>query len=231
MAQEEEPMGMDVFQDALILVDVQNDFCPPLPGKEGSPGGALAVQEGDRVIGPINDLSRWFAEQGGTVVATQDWHPAGHISFASSHHGRKAYQELTLPDGSTQVLWPEHCVHGSWGADFHVDLDPRPIRFIVRKGWRRTLDSYSTFFENDRRTTTGLDRLLKGLGIGRVFIAGLATDYCVLYSALDARALGFQTVVLQDAVRGVDVPPGSVDQAWDRLRKAGVLISDTRSIR
>lgn len=224
-------MGMDVFQDVLILVDVQNDFCPPYPGKEGSPGGALAVKDGNQVIGPINDLSRWFAERGGTVVATQDWHPPGHSSFASSHRDQKAYQELSLPDGSTQVLWPEHCVQGSWGSDFYSDLDPGPIRFILRKGWRKTLDSYSAFFENDRRTTTGLDHLLRGLGIRRVIIAGLATDYCVLYSSLDARALGFQTVVLQDAVRGVDVPSGSVDQAWDRLRKAGVAISDTRSIR
>lgn len=224
-------MGMDVFQDALILVDVQNDFCPPYPGKEGSPGGALAVREGDRIIEPINDLSRWFAEQGGTVVATQDWHPAGHISFASSHRDRKAYQELSLPDGSVQVLWPDHCVQGSWGADFHRDLDSGPIRFILRKGWRKTLDSYSAFFENDRRTPTGLEALLRGLGIRRVFIAGLATDYCVLYSALDASRLGLQTVVLQDAVRGVDVPPGSVNQAWDRLKKAGVECSDTRSIR
>jgi len=203
-------VASDHSRSALIVVDVQNDFCP---------GGALAVPGGDEVIPPLNGILPGFARAGGLVVATQDWHPAGHVSFASAH-----------PASDTGPFWPDHCVQGSVGAALHANLDTRPIRYIIRKGFRPDLDSYSAFFENDRRTTTGLAALLRGLGIETVYIAGLATDYCVLYTALDAVALTFRTAVIMDAVRGVNTPAGSVDQALRRLGDAGVTAVDARSL-
>jgi nicotinamidase/pyrazinamidase len=220
---------IDLSRSALVAVDVQNDFCP---------GGALAVAEGDMVVSPLNALAAQFAAEGGRVVATQDWHPAGHVSFASAHPGKSAYDTLALaveaprhpqprrdgvpaPSAIEQTLWPDHCVQGGAGAAFHPGFDLRPVSLVLRKGFRPGLDSYSAFFENDRATPTGLDGWLKGLGIGTVFLGGLATDYCVLYSALDALALGYETVVVRDAVRGVDLPPGSAERAIERLRAAG----------
>jgi nicotinamidase-related amidase len=193
--------------DALLVIDVQNDFCP---------GGALAVPEGDRVVPIINRLTPGF----GLVVLTQDWHPAGHASFASSHPGRRPLEEIELPYGR-QVLWPDHCVPGTLGADLHPDLDTRSAALILRKGTDPSVDSYSAFFENDHATATGLAGYLRGRGVTRVVLAGLATDFCVLYSALDAAALGFDVVVVEDAVRGIDVH-GSVARAWASMADAGV---------
>ncbi len=219
-------MVIDIARSALLIIDAQNDFCP---------GGALAVENGDLVVEPLNRLSVRFVSSGGRVVATQDWHPAGHVSFASAHPGSSVFDTVALPvSGASdpgpngpplpaavdQTLWPDHCVQGTAGADFHPGLDTKPIGLIVRKGSRMSVDSYSAFFENDRRTPTGLDGWLKGLGLGTVFLGGLATDYCVLYSALDAVRLGYQTVLFSDACRGVE--RSTTDRALDRMREAGV---------
>ena len=201
---------------ALILVDVQNDFCP---------GGALGVENGDKVIAPLNDLVLFFTERNGIIAATQDWHPAGHASFASSHKNKKPGDTIDLPGAKNQVLWPDHCLQGSRGAELHEGLDRNHIGIILRKGFRKNLDSYSAFFENDRKTSTGLDGFFKGLSIDTVVLGGLATDYCVFYSAMDSLALGYKTIVAIDAVRGVDFPKGSVDKALDSLKKAGVLFA------
>ena len=193
--------------DALLVVDVQNDFCP---------GGALAVAEGDRVVPVINGLAPRFRH----VLLTQDWHPRGHVSFASSHPGRKPYETITLPYGP-QVLWPDHCVPGTPGAEFHADLDTRPAALIVRKGNDPGIDSYSALFENDHHTSTGLAGYLRARGLRRLFLTGLATDFCVLYSALDARREGFEAHVVEDAVRGIDLE-GSLARAWQAMEQAGV---------
>jgi len=201
---------------ALIIVDVQNDFCP---------GGSLAVAEGDRVIPVINRIAGSLP----VVVATQDWHPADHVSFASRHRGKVPLDTATL-GGVTQVLWPDHCVQGTKGAELHPKLDQRPIDLVLHKGTNRDRDSYSTFFENDRTTPTGLAYYLRGLECEELFLAGLATDYCVLYSALDAIRLGFRTTVILDAVKGVDQPPGSVEDALRRMKAAGVALCESREI-
>lgn len=195
--------------DALLVVDVQNDFCT---------GGRLAVPGGEAVVAPINTLSPKFR----TVVATQDWHPPGHRSFAAAHAGRRPYDTVELAYGP-QVLWPDHCVQGTPGAALHPDLDLKRVGLILRKGADPAIDSYSVFFENDRRTATGLAGYLRELGVGRVFLAGLAFDYCVLWSAEDARRLGFEVVVVEDACRALDVQ-GSAAQAGVRLRAAGVAL-------
>jgi nicotinamidase/pyrazinamidase len=206
-------MTIESRNTALIEIDVQNDFCP---------GGALAVHHGDEVVAPLNAVAAELARKGGRVAVTADWHPRGHISFASAHAGKKAGDSLDLGDGETQILWPDHCVQGSAGAAFHGDLDLNPVHFIIRKGLRPCLDSYSAFFENDRKTPTGLEGCLRGLGIHTLIMGGLATDYCVLYSALDAARLGFKTLVLSDAVRGVGFPEGSVERALGLMEDAGV---------
>jgi nicotinamidase/pyrazinamidase len=193
--------------DALVAVDVQNDFCP---------GGALAVADGDRVVPVINALGPRFA----SVLLTQDWHPPGHVSFASRHPGRHPYETITLPYGP-QVLWPDHCVPGTPGAEFHPALDTRRAALIVRKGHNPAIDSYSAFYENDHRTRTGLGGYLRERRLGRLFLAGLATDFCVLYSALDARREGFEVYVIEDAVRGIDLD-GSLARAWRAMEEAGV---------
>ena len=192
---------MDFPNSALIIIDVQNDFCP---------GGALAVERGDEIIGPLNRLAALFAASGGRVIATQDWHPQGHASFA---------------------IWPEHCVQGSRGADFHSALDLKPVNLILRKGFRKGLDSYSAFFENDKKTSTGLDGCLKTLSIGTVVLGGLATDYCVLASALDAAELGYRTIVLSDAIRGVNIPDNSVEKALKTMEEAGVIFATAEEIK
>ncbi|MDR0670191.1 MAG: bifunctional nicotinamidase/pyrazinamidase [Treponema sp.] len=217
---------------ALIEIDVQNDFCPSytLPSGEKIPPGALAVERGDEVIEPLNLLARTFADSGARVVATADWHPPRHVSFAGAHPGKKAGETVELPGTGPQVLWPDHGVQGTWGANFHERLDLRPVSLIIRKGFRHYLDSYSAFFENDRRTPTGLEGYLKTLGIDTVLLGGLATDYCVLYSALDAAALGFTTLVLSDAVRGVGLPAGSVEAALDRMKSAGITLVPSTGI-
>ncbi len=194
---------------ALIIVDVQNDFCA---------GGSLPVPDGDRVVPVINRLMPVFP----LVVATRDWHPEGHVSFASSHAGKKPAQSVKI-DGIEQLLWPDHCVAGSTGANFHPGLDLRPINLILNKGMRRDLDSYSVFFENDRTTTTGLEFYLKGLGYSEVCLCGLAEDVCVFFSASDAKRLGLRTFVVADAVRGVDIPAGSLTAARQKMEADGVL--------
>jgi nicotinamidase/pyrazinamidase len=203
-----------VFSSALIVVDVQNDFCP---------GGSLAIQEGDAVADIINRIAPFFA----CVAATKDWHPAGHISFASSHTGTKPFEIVTC-DGIGQTLWPDHCVQGTPGADFYPRLDTRPFSAIIHKGRRQGMDSYSAFFENDRKTPTGLEFLLRGLGYGRVFLCGLATDVCVFYSARDALSLGFETYLIEDASKGVT--PDSTQDALAKLKEAGVCIITSKEI-
>lgn len=196
-------------KSCLIIVDVQNDFCP---------GGALAISEGHQIIPAINRMSSKFDK----VVCTQDWHPPGHISFASAHQ-LKPYDAIKIGN-LTQILWPDHCVRGTFGAELHKDLDLRPINLIIRKGTNLQIDSYSTFLENDKTTKTGLQFYLSGLEITHIFICGLATDYCVFFSALDAISLGLKVTVVIDACRGVDAPPGSIGKALDDLRKNNVSI-------
>lgn len=199
------------MKSALLVIDVQNDFCP---------GGALAVPDGDAVVAAANRLMPAYD----LVVATQDWHPPEHCSFASQHPGA-ALHDVVPVSGIEQALWPDHCVRGSAGAALHPELDTRRVNLILRKGMRPALDSYSAFFENDRRTATGLAGYLRALGVRQVALCGLATDYCVRYSALDAARLGFAVDVFTGACRGVDAPPGSVAAALAELRAAGIRLS------
>lgn len=201
--------------ELLLVVDVQNDFCP---------GGALAVPEGDRVVPVINRLARRFDH----VAATQDWHPPGHQSFASSHPGRQPFETIEVAYG-TQVLWPDHCVQGTGGADFHPDLDLGRAELIVRKGYRAAIDSYSAFYENDHATPTGLAGYLKERGIRRLYLCGLATDYCVNYSALDAVRAGFETLLVEDACRAIDLE-GSLAAARRDMAEAGVEVVTSQSL-
>ena len=196
-------------RDALIVIDVQNDFCP---------GGALAVAGGDEIISRINGLMGEFA----TVVLTQDWHPANHASFAANHPGATPFSLIQMPYGP-QVLWPTHCVQGTKGAEFHADLRTDPAQMIIRKGFRPGIDSYSAFFENDHSTPTGLEGYLRSRGITTVTLVGLATDYCVAYSALDAARLGFRATVLEGACRAIDLN-GSLAEAQNKMRAAGVAL-------
>ena len=178
-------------EDMLIIVDVQNDFCP---------GGSLAVKEGNTIIGKINELQKKF----GYVFYTQDWHPIDHISFSTNNIGKEVFSTIEVPYGK-QVIWPPHCVFNTKGAEFHKELDVKYANAIIRKGFRKEIDSYSGFFENDKVTPTGLEGLLKTLKIKRVFICGLALDFCVNYTALDAKSLGFETIVIQGATLPVDI--------------------------
>lgn len=202
-------------QDALIVIDVQNDFCP---------GGALAVAGGDQVIEPIQRVAQRFDH----VLLTQDWHPAGHSSFASSHPGRKPFEQIEMTYGP-QTLWPDHCVQGSKGAEFHPGLQLTNAELIVRKGFRQPIDSYSAFFENDRSTPTGLAGYLRERGLTRVFLAGLAYDYCVGYSALDARRLGLPAFIFRDACRAIDLN-GSVAAIEKEFNRAGVELIETAAV-
>ncbi|THF56305.1 bifunctional nicotinamidase/pyrazinamidase [Ollibium composti] len=195
--------------EALIVIDLQNDFCP---------GGALAVVGGDEIVPLVNDLIR-HADH---VVMTQDWHPAGHSSFASSHAGRQPFETIDMPYGP-QTLWPDHCIQGSAGSDFHSGLAWTKAELVIRKGFRAAIDSYSAFFENDHKTPTGLAGYLRERGIGAVTFAGLATDFCVAYSALDAVTQGFEATVRLDACRGIDLN-GSVEAMLKRMREAGVRL-------
>jgi nicotinamidase/pyrazinamidase len=191
----------------LIVVDVQNDFCP---------GGALAVPKGDEVVPLINRLAVRFDN----VVLTQDWHPRDHTSFASSHPRKKPFETIELPYGK-QVLWPDHCVQGTPGAAFHAGLDVSKAQLIVRKGFHRDIDSYSGFVEADRKTSTGLAGYLKERNFRSVFVCGLATDFCVGWTALDARTAGFGVSVIEDACRAIDLE-GSLERAWAEMAAAGV---------
>jgi nicotinamidase/pyrazinamidase len=194
----------------LLVIDVQVDFCP---------GGNLSVPEGDEVVPVINLLSQSFQR----VVATQDWHPRDHVSFASNHTGAKPFDTIRQ-QGQEQILWPDHCVPGTPGAEFHPDLDALRFDLIVRKGTDPTLDSYSAFFENDQKTPTGLHFYLEGLNVKTVYLAGLALDVCVYFSAMDALKLGFRTFVVEDACRGIDTPPGSLNARLDEMLAAGAGI-------
>jgi len=213
--------NMEITKALLLEIDVQNDFCPAYA--KGTQG-ALAVPEGNAVVKPLNALAAAVAGAGGFVAATQDWHPAGHVSFASSHPGKKVGDVINIA-GQEQGLWPDHCVQGGWGADFHAGLDLKPVHLIVRKGFRKGLDSYSAFFENDGKTATGLEGWIRGLGIDTVIIGGLATDYCVFFSAMDSKRLGFDTIIVNDAVRGVGLPAGSVEKAVAQMRAAGIAFA------
>ncbi|MCE0506370.1 bifunctional nicotinamidase/pyrazinamidase [Roseivivax sp. GX 12232] len=195
---------------ALLVIDVQNDFCP---------GGALAVEGGDAVVAPINALMSAYE----TVILTQDWHPAGHSSFASEHAGKSPF-EMTEMDYGPQVLWPDHCVIGSKGARFHPDLDTDRADLVLRKGFRRAIDSYSAFFENDHATPTGLEGYLRERGITDLTLVGLATDFCVKFSALDAAKLGFGVTVKRDLCRAIDLE-GSLAAALDEMATAGVQLT------
>jgi nicotinamidase/pyrazinamidase len=198
------PTGKD---SCLLVVDVQNDFMP---------GGALAVPKGDEVVPVINALLPRFEN----VVLTQDWHPRGHASFASAHPGKNPFETTKLAYGE-QVLWPDHCVQGTPGAALHKDLQATKAQLVVRKGFHAGIDSYSGFVEADRRTSTGLAGYLKERGIRRVYVCGLATDFCVGWTALDAKAAGFDTTLIEDASRAIDLD-GSLAKAWDDLGRAGV---------
>lgn len=199
--------------EVLLVIDVQNDFMP---------GGALAVAHGDEVVPVINQLALAFSH----VVVTQDWHPAMHVSFAEHHAGRAPFEMTTLAYGE-QVLWPTHCVQDTQGAALHRDLHVPHARLVIRKGHHVGVDSYSAFMEADRVTPTGLTGYLRDTGVKRVYCCGLATDYCVAWSALDARGAGFETVVIDDACRAIDLN-GSLERAWEQMTAAGVL--RTRSV-
>ena len=192
---------------ALLVIDVQNCFLP---------GGSLAVKDGEQVVPVINRIAKGFAN----VVMTQDWHTSGHVSFASSHAGKKPFETVDLPYGK-QVLWPDHCVQGTDGASLSKDLVVPKAELIIRKGFHHDVDSYSAFTEADGKTTTGLAAYLKARDVKQLFLAGLATDFCVAWSALDARKAGFETYVVEDACRGIDIQ-GSVAKAWADMAAAGV---------
>jgi len=203
----------DLSRAALLVIDVQNDFIP---------GGQLPVAGGDLIVPLINRLARQFSQ----VIIAQDWHPPGHASFASRHPGKQPFDVIQLPYGE-QTLWPEHCVQGTTGAGFHPDLDLPHAQLIIRKGCNPEIDSYSAFLEADRRTTTGLSGYLKERGVDTVYMVGLALDFCVMFSALDARAAGFTAYVVLDACRAIDMN-GSLQSAMERMQSAGVgLIQST----
>ena len=193
----------------LLIVDVQNDFCP---------GGVLAVQGGDDIIPAVNRLAQSFAH----VILTQDWHPPGHASFASSHPGKRAFDTIEVSYGA-QTLWPDHCVQGTQGAAFHPKLDVPHAELVLRKGFRKSIDSYSAFCENDRRTATGLAGYLRERGFERVTLCGLATDFCVAFSAIDGRGAGFDVALVTSACRGID-HEGSLDRALRSMVEAGVSL-------
>jgi nicotinamidase/pyrazinamidase len=195
---------------ALIVIDVQNDFCP---------GGALAVAQGDEIVQPINALMADFD----AVVLTQDWHPAGHSSFASTHEGKAPFEMIEMPYGP-QVLWPDHCIQASPGANFHMELETDRADLIIRKGFRSAIDSYSAFFENDHITPTGLEGYLRTRGIDRLTMVGLATDFCVNFSAVDAVKLGFSVTVREDLCRAIDLD-GSLKAAREGMMQAGVVLA------
>lgn len=201
--------------DVLLVIDVQQDFCA---------GGSLAVPDGDAVVPVINQLADRFSH----IVLTQDWHPAGHQSFASSHPGKAPFETIDVPYGQ-QVLWPDHCVQGTSGAEFHADLSIPHAELVLRKGYNRQIDSYSAFFENDRKTPTGLGGYLKERGFKRLFLAGLALDFCVRFSAEDAHKLAFEAVVIEDACRAINTN-GSLDATRRSLAALGIKCIESDSL-
>jgi nicotinamidase/pyrazinamidase len=201
-------------RDVLLVVDVQNDFCP---------GGNLAVPHGDEVVPVINQLAARFTH----VILTQDWHPRGHLSFASSHPGKQPFGTIEVAYGE-QVLWPDHCVQGTPGAEFRPDLDIPHAELVLRKGYHRAIDSYSAFYENDKKTHTGLAGYLRERCLNRVFVAGLAFDFCVRFSCEDAHREGFEAIVLEDACRGIDLG-GSMDKTRRALTELDVALVDSKN--
>lgn len=199
----------------LLVIDVQNDFCP---------GGALAVPDGDSIIPVINSLIPNFD----AVIQTQDWHPEGHHSFATSHKGKDPYDTVEM-DYGTQVLWPDHCVQGTHGSEFHPDLNTTKTEVIIRKGFRKEIDSYSTFYENDQKTPTGLIGYLQERNITELYVVGLATDFCVKWSVIDGLKENFKVHIIEDAVKGIDID-GSVEQAWKEMKNAGAEITSSDKI-
>jgi len=201
---------------ALLVIDMQNDFIP---------GGALAVNGGNEILNGINYLITESFKKGVTIVFTQDWHPVGHRSFASAHQGKKP-GDLYSEEGIGPVLWPDHCVQGTWGSDFVEGLLLSKGSLILRKGMNLHIDSYSAFLENDKKTETGLRGYLQSRGIKKVMIVGLATDYCCYYSAIDAKAFGFDVIFVKDLTRGVDLPPNNVKLALNDMKSRGISILD-----
>lgn len=207
--------------DALIIVDMQYDFLP---------GGALAVEEGDQIISGINRVENIFYESKAMSLLTQDWHPKGHHSFASVYPDKKPGDEYSSEDGAIgPVLWPDHCVQGSKGAEFHEDLQTDRAYAIIRKGYHSTVDSYSGFLENDQKTKTGLDGYLKSNDIKRVFICGLALDYCVAFTAMDAADFGFEPFVIVDLSKGIDQPEDNISNMLSSMKKKGVSFAKEQS--
>lgn len=202
----------------LIIVDIQYDFCP---------GGALGVPEGDAIIPIINSLSQ--SGKFDLVVATQDWHPADHLSFASQHEGKAPGDVIELND-QPQVLWPDHCVQNTRGARLHDALNQENLAKVFQKGQKREVDSYSGFFDNDHQTSSGLGEYLKEQGVKQVYLCGIATDYCVKFSALDARSFGFETILIEDASRGVNLQPDDVEKAIEEMRGAGVQVRQSNDL-
>lgn len=204
------------IKKALIMVDLQNDFCE---------GGSLAVPKGDEVISIANQLQPHFE----LVVATQDWHPKDHMSFASNHLGRKV-GEIIIVEGLRQILWPDHCIQNTRGAEFHPNLNVQHLTKVFHKGIDKKIDSYSAFFDNAHRRSTGLSEYLQSIHVTDIYIMGLATDYCVKYSALDAAQLGFDVHVIEDACRGIELNPGDIDLSFQEMRKAGVNIINSKDL-
>jgi nicotinamidase/pyrazinamidase len=204
---------MKKYKNALIVIDLQNDFCP---------GGALAVYDGDKIVPVINSIMDKFD----VVIGTQDWHPQKQVSFASNHSGKKIYDQIEI-DGLTQTLWPDHCVQGTHGAEFYKALNSVRFNLILRKGMSPKIDSYSAFLENDKKTETGLNGYLDVLNVNDVYLCGLATDYCIYFSAMDSVKYGFNTFVLLDACRGIDVPEGNIDKCVKDMTGKGIKIIKT----
>jgi len=199
-------------EDALIIVDIQNDFMP---------GGALPVEDGDQILSGINQVVRIFHENRVSIILTQDWHPNSHKSFASNHPGKQPGDEFQT-EAIGPILWPNHCVQGTSGAKFHDNLDTLYARAIVRKGMNPEIDSYSGFLENDKKTETGLAGILKSLKIKRIFVCGLALDYCCYFTAMDGVSFGFEVFFIIDLTKGIDLPDGNISQALDTMKEAGV---------
>jgi len=207
--------------DALIVVDMQNDFIP---------GGALAVENGDQIIDDINDVAELFKEKGGQIVFTQDWHPSDHKSFASQHEGKNPGDQYQT-EGIGPILWPDHCVQGTEGAEFHSDLKSELADAIVKKGMNPEVDSYSGFFENDKITKTELDKKLTELNVNRIFTCGLALDYCVGFTALDGVDLGYNVYFLIDLTKGIDQPPGNISECLKKMTKKGIKFAKKESLK
>ena len=207
--------------DALLIVDIQNDFLP---------GGALAVEEGDQIVNGVNNIAEKFRRNNAYIILTQDWHPPNHLSFASNHPGKEPGDEYQT-EAIGPVLWPDHCVQGTFGAEFHEDLKTNHAHVIIRKGYNPVIDSYSGFLENDKKSETGLSGLLKSLKIKRIFICGLALDYCCFSTAMDGIDFGFEANLIIDLTKGIDLPQGSISNALESMVQKGVKFSKEETLK